>query len=134
MQTGVSTDYQTLAGPVTPWFDIPLGVQHGGAINVYPPLNNCYLGQTCPFANGSFIYHLPDSTTAALHNFSGTFAPLDPSKAQYHVTGSASGTNSAGRPVTVHNVDIEVTITCRSGRGGGCRKYSSQGKFTLTQW
>ncbi len=133
-QAGAATTetFETRPGRVSSQFEITLGLQAGGIIDAHPILNDCYMGQTCSFFNSHFYYRLSDGSTATLTSFSGVFE-RDPSSSGYRITGEGSGTDSAGLAVSVTNVDIRVSISCRSGRGGGCTKYSPQGSFQLTR-
>ncbi len=106
----------------------------GGSALLNPAVGpNCYLGMTCGFPAGyvgTFMsYALSDGTTATLTNFHGTFAPYG---ASYRIVGSAKGTDSAGHAVRVDRVQVTMTITCHSGRGGGCTKTYTGGKLKLT--
>ena len=64
-------------------------------------------------------YSLPDGSVAQLNDFHGDFSPLGNN---YQMVGQASGVDNMGCYVTVDNVQITMTVSCRSGRGGGCSK------------
>ncbi|MFI5399368.1 MAG: hypothetical protein ACHQ9S_27900 [Candidatus Binatia bacterium] len=126
-----TTTYQAPTGTVSPALSIRMNLTGGGSAMLNPAVGpNCYLGSTCSFAGSSLTYALSDGSTANLSNFNGTFFPLG--GASYGVNGQASGTDSAGRNVSVDNVQVTMHITCRSGRGGGCTKVYTGGTLTLT--
>jgi hypothetical protein len=102
----------------------------GGSATLNPGVGpNCYLGMVCGFSGDTMYYQLSDGTTATLTNFHGRFGPY---KTEYGIVGGASGLDSAGHAVTVNYVDVIMTITCRSGRGGGCTKIYTGGVMSLT--
>jgi len=119
-------------GSVSSTLEVTMNFTGGGSALLYPAVGpNCYLGMTCGFSGSSLGYTLADGTTAALTNFHGTFAPYGTINA-YRIVGRASGMNSAGHAVTVDRVQVTMTITCRSGRGGGCTKTYTGGSLKLT--
>lgn len=104
----------------------------GGSAVVNANLSACYFnGSNCGFISGTVSYVLHDGTSATLTGFRGTMLALG--GIAYEVTGTASGVNNEGHPVTVDNVQFSLTVSCRSGRGGGCTKTYTGGSMTLTQ-
>jgi hypothetical protein len=129
-----TTRYQAPTGVVAPSLATTMYFTGGGSAFLNPVVGpNCYLGMVCRFPAGyvgSYMsYQLPDGTTATLTNFHGLFEPY---KTGYVIAGGASGTDSAGHAVKVNYVDVTMTITCRSGRGGGCNKVYTGGIMGLT--
>jgi hypothetical protein len=94
--------------------------------------SGCYYGG-CPdwqFSNYTLSYSLPDGTTATLTNFTGSANFT--SQTDVQVSGTASGTDSTGAPVSV-SVSWAWSAFCRSGRGGGCTKHYLGGDLTVTK-
>ncbi len=100
----------------------------GGSVALNPVVGpNCYYGEVCGFPAGyagtSLGYALPDGSTATLPDFHGVFQPW---RNEYRIIGAASGLDSVGRKVRVFK-RVDLTVSCRSGRGGGCiRTYVGQ--------
>ncbi len=129
-----TTIYNAPTGSVSSTLYTTMDLAGGGVVTLNPVVGPyCYYAMTCHFPAGYvgtyMSYVLPDGSSADLTNFNGTFAPAGSS---YAITGQASGLDSTGRPVTVDNVQVTMTVSCRSGRGGGCTKVYSGGSFTLT--
>lgn len=104
----------------------------GGSAVVSANLSACYFnGSNCGFTSGTVGYVLPDGTSATLRNFRGTMLALG--GVAYEVTGTASGLNNEGHAVTVEDVEFSFTVSCRSGRGGGCTKTYTGGSMKLTE-
>ncbi|SRR5579883_2472393 len=130
-----TTVYPAPTGTVSSTLYTTMNLSGGGVVTLNPVVGpNCYYGMTCHFPAGyvgTYLnYVLPSGVSATLTNFNGTFAPA--AGGTYAITGTASGLDSSGRPVTVDKVQAEMHIFCRSGRGGGCTKTYSGGSFTLT--
>ena len=130
-----TTTYQAPTGSVSPALAVTMNLTGGGTAILNPVVGpNCYLGMTCAFPSGYvgtyMSYTLSDGSTANLRNFNGTFFPVGSNN--YEISGQASGADSAGRSVSVDNVQVTMRITCRSGRGGGCSKVYTGGTLTLT--
>jgi hypothetical protein len=130
-----TTTYSAPTGSVSSTLQVTMNLTGGGSAFLNPVVGpNCYLGMTCGFPAGYvgtyMSYTLADGTTATLPNFSGTFFPVGGNN--YEISGQASGTDSAGRSVSVDTVQVTMGITCRSGRGGGCSKVYTGGTMTVT--
>jgi hypothetical protein len=130
-----TTTYKAPTGTVSSTLYTTMHLTGGGVVTLSPVVGpSCYYGMTCHFPAGYvgtyMSYVLPDGSNANLTNFNGVFAPL--SGGYYEISGQASGIDSEGRSVTVDNVQADMHISCRSGRGGGCSKVYSGGTFTLT--
>jgi len=129
------TTYKAPTGAVSPGLSITMHLTGGGTAILNPVVGpNCYLGMTCLFPAGyvgtNLSYALTDGTSAMLTKFHGKFYPLGGNA--YEVLGNAKGTDSAGHAVAVNFVKTTMTITCRSGRGGGCTKTYTGGSMKLT--
>ncbi len=127
--TGIRTLYQAQTGSVTPEVQVSMTLSPSGTATFLPNLSGCSIGQVCAFAGAPLDYALPDGSTASLTDLGGTFAPLGGES--YGITGKASGKNSLGQTVHV-KVSVTMTITCRSGRGGGCTKTYVDGALSVT--
>ncbi len=130
----VTRTYSAPTGSVSSTLYATMNLAGGGVVTLNPVVGPyCYYGMTCHFPAGYvgtyMSYVLPDGSNAKLTNFNGTFAPVAGS---YEIKGQASGVDSEGRPVTVDNVQADMHVSCRSGRGGGCSKSYAGGSFTLT--
>ncbi len=131
-----TTTYQGTSGSISSTLFTTMNLSGGGSVTLNPVLGpNCYYGMVCGFPAGYvgtyMSYSLPDGSVAQLNDFSGDFSPLGGNN--YQIVGQASGVDNVGRYVTVDNVQVTMTISCRSGRGGGCSKTYTGGTFTLTE-
>jgi len=128
--------YLAPSGSVSSTLYITMNLAGGGHAYLSPAVGpNCYLGTTCGFPAGyvatSMSLALPDGSSAVLPDFHGAFQPIGATGSGYEVRGQASGIDSRGRYVVVTGVHAEMSIRCRSGRGGGCAKLYVGGALTL---
>lgn len=128
-----TTTYQSSTGKVSSTNAATGYLDQGGSF-VSPDSmgSGCYYGSCSnwQFNNYPLSFVLPDGTTASLTNFSGSanFSVQSDLK----VSGTASGYDSTGNPVTV-SVSWSWGAFCRSGRGGGCTKRYISGELTVTR-
>ena len=126
-----TTTYYASTGSVTSVNAVTGLFDNGGSFQSPDSMGGgCYYGG-CPawqFANYRLSYILPDGTTATLTNFTGTADFLLQSDVK--VQGTASGTDSLGRSVSV-TISFDWAARCRSGRGGGCTKKFLDGSMTM---
>jgi hypothetical protein len=128
-----TTTYQSNSGTVNSVNAVTGYLALGGSF-VSPDSmgSGCYYGG-CPdwqFSNYTLSYSLPDGTTATFNNFMGSANFT--SQTDVKVSGTASGLDSTGAPVSV-SVSWAWGAYCRSGRGGGCSKHFLGGDLNVTK-
>ena len=132
-QSKSDTSYQSNSGTVSSLNAVTANLEPGGSFASPDAMGSgCYYGG-CPawqFSNLHFSYQLPDGTQANFTNFSGSADFTD--QMDVKVSGVASGNDSKGAAVQV-TVNWAWSASCRSGRGGGCKKTYLSGTLTVAR-
>jgi hypothetical protein len=128
-----TTTYQSNSGTVSSVNAVTGYLVLGGSF-VSPDSmgSGCHYGG-CPdwqFSNYTLSYSLPNGTTATFNNFTGSANFT--SQTDVKISGTASGHDSTGAPVSV-SVSWAWAAYCRSGRGGGCSKHFLGGDLKVTK-